>query len=58
MLAYPDLHYPFVIHSDVSEKGLEKVLYQHQEGKLRLIGYSFRILTGTKRNYEQHLKEE
>ncbi|KAL6486260.1 hypothetical protein MHYP_G00056520 [Metynnis hypsauchen] len=54
VLAYPDFDSPFVLHTDASEKGLGAVLYQHQDGKLRVIGYGSRTLTVAERNYRLH----
>lgn len=39
VMAYPDLEKPFVLHVDASEDDLGAVLYQQQEGVLRVIGY-------------------
>ncbi|KAJ8346740.1 hypothetical protein SKAU_G00281410 [Synaphobranchus kaupii] len=54
VLAYPDFDLPFVLHIDASDKELGAVLYQHQNGKLRVIGYGLRTLTPTERNYRLH----
>lgn len=43
VLAYPYFDTPFVLHMDASDQGLGAILYQHQEGKLRVIGYGSRI---------------
>ena len=37
ILAYPDYKLPFVLHTDSSSEGLGAVLYQKQDGKLRVI---------------------
>lgn len=54
VMAYPDLEKPFVLHVDASEEGLGAVLYQRQEGALRVIGYGSRTLTPTEKNYKLH----
>lgn len=54
VLAYPNFDEPFVLHSDASEQGLGAVLYQQQDGKLRVIGYGSRTLTPAERNYHLH----
>ncbi len=38
-MAYPDLEKPFILHVDASEEGLGAVLYQRQDGALRVIAY-------------------
>ena len=42
ILAYPDYQLAFVLHTDSSSEGLGAVLYQKQEGKLRVIAYASR----------------
>lgn len=54
VLGYPDFNLPFVLHTDASEQGLGAVLYQRQEGKLRVIAYGSRTLTPAERNYNLH----
>ncbi|KAI4871899.1 hypothetical protein NFI96_003182 [Prochilodus magdalenae] len=54
VMAYPDLEKPFVLHVDASEDGLGAVLYQRQEGVLRVIGYGSRTLTTAEKNYKLH----
>lgn len=54
VLAYPDFDLPFVLHTDASGKGLGAVLYQRQEGRLRVIGYGSRTLSPAERNYRLH----
>ena len=54
LLAYPDFEKSFIVHTDASEKGLGAVLYQRQEGKLRVISYASRSLTPAGKNYKYH----
>lgn len=54
VLAYPNFEEPFVLHTDASEKGLGAILYQHQDGKMRVIAYGSRTLTPSERNYRLH----
>lgn len=54
VMAYPDFEKRFVLHTDASNKGLGAVLYQHQEGKLRVIAYASRTLTPAEKKYHLH----
>lgn len=54
VLAYPDSNLPFTLHTDASDQGLGAVLYQRQQGKLRVVRYGSRTLTPPGRNY--HLR--
>ena len=45
VLAYPDHSSPFILHTDASEVGLGAILYQRQNGKMRVVGYGSRSLT-------------
>ena len=54
ILGYPDYGLPFVLHTDVSNEGLGAVLYQHQSGKMRVIGNGSRTLTTAEKNYNLH----
>ena len=54
VLAYPNFDQPFILHTDASNEGLGAVLYQQQQGKLRVIGYGSRTLSPTEKNYHLH----
>lgn len=54
VLAYPDFSLPFTLHTDAFQKGLGEVLYQSQDGKMRVIGYGSRTLTPAEQNYHLH----
>lgn len=54
VLAYPDFNLPFTLHTDASEKDLGAILYQNQDGKLRVIRYASRTLSPAERNYRLH----
>ncbi len=54
VLGYPKFEEPFILHCDASQEGLGAVLYQRQEGKLRVIAYGSRTLTAAERNYHLH----
>ena len=54
LMAYPDFNSPYILHTDTSETGLGTVLYQHQNGLLRVIAYGSRTLTPAEKNYHLH----
>lgn len=54
VLGFPDFTQPFVLHTDASNQGLGAVLYQRQNGKLRVIAYGSRTLTTAEKNYNLH----
>ena len=53
-MAFPDFTKPFVLHTDASQEGLGDILYQEQDGKLRVLGYASRTLTPSEKNYHMH----
>ena len=57
ILAYPDYQLPFILHTDSSSEGLGAVLYQKQEGKLRVVAYASRPVSKTEANYPAHKLE-
>ena len=57
ILAYPDYQLPFILHTDSSTDGLGAVLYQKQDGKLRVIAYASRSVSKAESNYPAHTLE-
>ena len=45
IIGYPDDIYPFVLQTNASLDGLGAVLYQKQNGKMRVMGYQSRSLS-------------
>ena len=54
VLGFPDFTQPFILHTDASNQGLGAILYQRQNGKLRVIAYGSRSLTAAEKNYNLH----
>ena len=54
VMSFPDYQKPFLLHCDASELGLEAVLCQKQDGKLKVISYASRTLILAKKNYHLH----
>ena len=57
ILGYADYSLPFELHTDASLDGLGAVLYQHQEGRLRVIAYASRGLKPSETRYPAHKLE-
>ena len=57
ILAYPHYQLPFVLHTDSSSEGLGAVLYQKQDGKLRVIAYASRSVSKSESYYPAHKLE-
>ena len=53
-MANPGYEKPFIVHTDTCKDGLGAVLYQRQEGKIRVIAYALRTLTAAEKNYHLH----
>ena len=56
-MAYPDYQLPFVLHTDSSSEGLGAVLYQKQDGKLRVIAYASRSVSKSESHHPAHKLE-
>ena len=57
ILAYPNCQLPFTLHTDSSTDGLGAVLYQKQDGKMRVIAYASRSVSKAEANYPAHKLE-
>ena len=57
ILAYPNYQLPFTLHTDSSTDGLGAVLYQKQDGKMRVIAYASRSVSKAEANYSAHKLE-
>ena len=53
-MSFPDFEKPFILHCDASELGLEAVLCQKQDDKLKVISYALLTLTPVEKNYHLH----
>ena len=51
ILGYADYNIPFELHIDASSKGLGAILYQRQNGNLKVISYASRGLKRSEKNY-------
>ena len=54
IMAYPDFSKAFILHTDASKDGLGAVLYQNQEGVMRVIAYASRALSPAEKKYHLH----
>ena len=54
ILGYPIYDMPYVLHTDASQLGLGAVLYQRQDGIMRVISYASRTLTPAEKRYNLH----
>ena len=54
VMAYPEFDKPFVLHTVASQERLGAVLFQRQDGIMRVIGYASRTLTPAEQNYYLH----
>ena len=53
-MAPPDFSLPLTINCNASEKWLGLVLYQEQNGQMKVISYASTILTPAEKNYNLH----
>ena len=54
IMAYPKYDQSYVLHTNASQLGLGAVLYQSQDGVLRVISYASRTLTPAEKRYHLH----
>ena len=57
VLAYPDFTVPFELHTDASGDGLGAVLYQKQDGRLKVVSFASRKLNKAEQRYPAHKRE-
>uniref|UniRef100_A0A3B3I4L9 Gypsy retrotransposon integrase-like protein 1 n=1 Tax=Oryzias latipes TaxID=8090 RepID=A0A3B3I4L9_ORYLA len=57
VLAFANPKLPYILHTDASLSGLGAVLYQEQEGQLRVIAYASRGLSQSESHYPAHKLE-
>ncbi len=57
ILGFADPGLPYVLHTDASTTGLGAVLYQEQDGALRVIAYASRGLSRSETRYPDHKLE-
>lgn len=51
IIGYPDFEQPFALHCDASQDGFGAVLYQQQQGKVRVVAYGSRSLSQSEKRY-------
>ena len=51
ILSFPDFTEDFILHTDASSLGLGCILYQKQEGKMKVIAYASRALNTAEQKY-------
>ena len=54
VMTYPNYDLPYVLHTDASAEGLGAVLYQKQNGMLKVIAYGSRSLSPAEKRYHLH----
>lgn len=57
VLGFANPQLPYILHTDASTTGLGAILYQEQEGKLRVIAYASRGLSISETKYPAHKLE-
>jgi transposase InsO family protein len=57
VLAFADYSKPFILHTDACSHGLGAILYQKQEGQMRVIAYASRGLSEAESRYPAHKLE-
>ena len=54
IMAYPDFSKTFIFHTDACKDGLGAVLYQNEDGVMRVIAYASRALSQAEKWYYLH----